>query len=139
MFWISFLVPDLPAHAVMAPERLWMTATFRAGYILVQLPEPLDPKNKDQKICRRLLRQSQQYPTTSPNSLRSVSVALERKSKRRELPILRATSASASSNWTRPTFVPGSRTRMTWKRRCSRASTTSNRIEVKKTFSMNYY
>ena len=85
--------------------------------ILVQLPEPLDPENRDQREAANFCDKLGKPRNIAPNLPRNASAALLRRSKKRIQRSL-TTLVFASSSSTPPTSARGHRIGTTWNGRC---------------------
>ena len=110
------------AHSVMLANR---ASESERRFILVQLPEPLDLNNKDQKTAA-------EYCSKLGKPLTIAEITKERlrragKKIAEENPLFKATSAFASSSSIPPTSAPGTRAPPTSRRPSSTQSSISNR------------
>ena len=117
-------------HAVMTRNA---TDGGNRRYILVQLPEPLDPRKSDQKAASDFCDQ-----IGKPRSIAELTKERLRRTSNKvkgENPQFDSDLGFRVFKLDSPTSAPGSRTATTWKERCSTPSTTSNQIEAKTIFS----
>jgi len=132
-----FVGSGTTGHAVMAGN----VPGGNRRFIAVQLPEPLDPDNKDQKVASNYCDQLKKRRTIAEltkERLRRAGVKLTSERWIRKIRKVPSMWAFACSSWTRPISAPGNPATI-WSRISSTASSTSCPVAASRTCSTNCF